>query len=161
MRKVNIEPGKLAIRCVENLRKVELLCHNLFLTKAISGSAFTSVAALWLKFCGEMTPRQWWLAVSEALAEMLRLSHLPNRWRISGMLTTSQWIFDWSPDGQQPVESRLVSGCQDSLKAYDINLTDLLEEEIDRRWVTVVWDVWRRASSTQWHCRAVSYWLRP
>ncbi len=107
-----------------------------------------------------MTPRQWWLAVSEALAEMLRLSHSPSRWRISDMLTTSQWSFNWSPDGQQPVESRLVSGCKDSLKAYDINLTDLLEEEIDRRWGTVVWDVWRRAFSTQWHCRSVCDGLR-
>ncbi len=108
-----------------------------------------------------MTPRQWWLAVSEALAESCVLSHLPNRWRISGMLTTSNGVFDWSPDGQQPVESRLVSDVQDSLKAYDINLTDLLEEGSTRRWVTVVWDVWRRASSTNGNCRAVSYWLRP
>ena len=77
-----------------------------------------------------MTQRQWWRAVSGALAELLAAQPVAKPAQGQRHVNYIDGVSDWSPDRQQPAQPGLVRGRQlTALKGYDVNLTDLLEED--------------------------------
>ncbi len=74
--------------------------------------------------------------------------------------TTCHGVFDWPYALQRHVVARNLRDVQGALEAMGLNLEELIDEEMTRASVTVVWAVWRLASSIPGDVRVAGARLR-